>query len=254
MAKVEGDLSGGAAKADKTGREQAQRIKHAENAGPAQNETVTFEYAAGDTEVRKTFRFDQTYVVHADVQVTRNGAATTALLAWPAGFGDQTVAISYSSASVAYDDGDSITRLGTSKSFFGRGHPAINGDTIKNTLAWAGPQDQYFAAIFLPDDPQHSELVTFNNTIPQDAKQPNGKTFPVLGAAVGNAGGATAVRLFVGPKILRILSSVHATEPGSAATTRDGRLLYRSHARPADRFRLLRIHCQATVHLAALDV
>src|SRR5882724_7003574 len=34
--------------------------------------TLTFTYSDGTTQVRKTFSFDETYVLHADVQVTRN--------------------------------------------------------------------------------------------------------------------------------------------------------------------------------------
>ncbi|GAC1657774.1 MAG: hypothetical protein NVS9B15_19140 [Acidobacteriaceae bacterium] len=219
VADSQGSLSQNTAPPDKTGRTQAAQIQQSQ-AGANTGQTVTFEYSDADTRVTKTYRFDQTYVVHADVSVTHNGTATTALLAWPAGFGDQLNASAYSHSNVAYDTGSSVTRQGTSKSFFGRGGLATNGASLQGPIAWAGPEDQYFAAVFLPDNPQTAQLVTFNNPIPQDAKNPNnGKNYALLGAAVGNTSGATSLRVFVGPKLLRVLSSVHASAPNSTSAS-----------------------------------
>ncbi len=64
--------------------------------------TLTFNYSDGTVRVRKTFSFDETYVLHADVEVTRNGAPIRALVSWPGGFGDQDNAIAYSSAQLDY--------------------------------------------------------------------------------------------------------------------------------------------------------
>ena len=47
--------------------------------------TVTFEYADQDLSVRKTFSFDNTYVVKVDTSVTYKGNFVAALPAWPAG-------------------------------------------------------------------------------------------------------------------------------------------------------------------------
>ena len=37
---------------------------------------------------------------------------------------------------------------------------------------WAGPTDQYFAAVFIPDDPAAASMVTLNHSmpIPKDPK------------------------------------------------------------------------------------
>ncbi|MGH9615576.1 MAG: membrane protein insertase YidC, partial [Acidobacteriaceae bacterium] len=58
---------------------------------------LTFTYSGDGLTVHKTFHFDSSYVVRADVSVTDNGAPIEALLAWPAGFGDQREARDYSS-------------------------------------------------------------------------------------------------------------------------------------------------------------
>ncbi|MFI5106104.1 MAG: membrane protein insertase YidC, partial [Terriglobales bacterium] len=78
---------------------------------------------------------------------------------------------------------------------------------------WAGISDQYFAAVFIPQDPQNAAMVTLHNTIeiPHNAADPNNKQMDkveVLGAGVGSLKGATNTRLYVGPKSLADLQSV----------------------------------------------
>jgi YidC/Oxa1 family membrane protein insertase len=52
--------------------------------------TITFEYADQDLAVRKTFTFDNTYIVKVETSTSYKGSAVPALPAWPSGFGDQT--------------------------------------------------------------------------------------------------------------------------------------------------------------------
>ncbi len=56
---------------------------------------VTFEYSDQDLDVRKTFSFDDTYVVKVETSVTYKGSPVAALPAWPSGFGDQTTPAFY---------------------------------------------------------------------------------------------------------------------------------------------------------------
>src|SRR5262249_11526632 len=70
----------------------------------------------------------------------------------------------------------------------------------------------YFAAVFIPDDPQNAATVTLRNPIeipkdPKSGSQENIKV-DVLGAAVGNLKGTTSERIYVGPKQLRTLENV----------------------------------------------
>ncbi|HMD21186.1 MAG TPA: membrane protein insertase YidC, partial [Alloacidobacterium sp.] len=51
--------------------------------------TLSYEYSGGGLTVHKAFKFDSSYLIHAEVSVTQNGSPVAALLAWPAGFGDQ---------------------------------------------------------------------------------------------------------------------------------------------------------------------
>src|SRR5262249_10237933 len=63
---------------------------------------ISFEYADQDLAVRKTFRFDQSYIVQVETSVSSKGSAVSALPAWPAGFGDQTTAVGYHTSQVEY--------------------------------------------------------------------------------------------------------------------------------------------------------
>ena len=160
--------------------------------------SITFEYADQDLAVRKTFRFDHSYVVKVETTATYKGAPISALPAWPSGFGDQTTPATYAAGAIDYQFNSNIERLPLKK--------ISNGNTTPGPFHWAGPTDQYFAAVFIPDDPNSAAMVTLHNTIdnPQDPKHP----YEVVGAAVGNLHGPTAERVYVGPKELSTLESV----------------------------------------------
>ena len=166
---------------------------------------ITFEYADSDVAVRKSFSFDHTYVVHIETSVSSKGSQVPAYPAWPAGFGDQSTLASYHSSQVEYQYNSNIERLAIKK--------VSGGSTLHVPFNWAGVTDQYFAAVFIPDDSQNYALVTLRNplNVPKNPKNPNPQdTAPVevLGAAVGNPSGPTVARMYVGPKALSTLESV----------------------------------------------
>lgn len=173
---------------------------------------LTFEYSDGDVIVRKSFHFDHSYVVHVDATVTRGGQNIPAFPAWPAGFGDQTVATSYASSRIDYQDPSGVNRLSPDR----KGQQISGGGTLHTPMYWAGPIAQYFAAVFIPDDPRSAALVMQRNAleIPQNLDKPDpNKTahVEVLGAAVGNASGPTSERVFVGPKAVDVVESIKTT-------------------------------------------
>jgi YidC/Oxa1 family membrane protein insertase len=167
--------------------------------------TITFEYADGDVAVRKSFSFDYTYAVRVEASVVSKGSQLAAYPAWPAGFGDEASLSSYHASQIEYQYNNNTERLAIKK---------INGgNTLHMPFNWAGVTDQYFAAVFLPDDSQNSALVTLRNplNVPKNTKNPNPQdtaVAEVLGAAVGNPRGPTVARLYVGPKALATLESV----------------------------------------------
>jgi len=98
----------------------------------------------------------------------------------------------------------------------------VDGEAHPGMLDWGGVSDLYFAAIFLPDKPDNSTLVSLRNTmeVPSDPSDPHSKmeALPVLGAAVGATDGTTSLRLFAGPKVLSLLHSIRATGTNGKAT------------------------------------
>ncbi len=165
---------------------------------------VSFEYAAGGLEVRKTFRFDTSYVIHAEVSATLNGAPLQTLLAWPSGFGDQQTLPQYASGMLDVMQNGKNEQTAAKK--------VSGGATLHGPFDWAGVSDLYFASVFLPERPEDATFVSLHNTvsIPRNRKKPEaGQTdqASVLGAAMGGAG-SYSLRVFAGPKSLDVLSSI----------------------------------------------
>jgi YidC/Oxa1 family membrane protein insertase len=176
--------------------------------------TIVFEFSDGDVVAKKSFEFQPgSYVVNIATEVTRSGAFVTALPAWPAGFGDVTLPATYAQQRIDYAFGETLERLKPDK----KGKEISSGNVIKTPMSWGGALDQYFAAIFLPDKPKDSVLVTLRNSIeiPKDAKKPEGdkQKMEVLGAASGTLNSPVRQRLFVGPKDVDVLGSVRANGP-----------------------------------------
>jgi YidC/Oxa1 family membrane protein insertase len=177
---------------------------------------ITFHYAGNGLDVVKTFRFDATYVVTIDAEVLRNGSPVRALVQWPAGLGDMEEFLPSSltrsqvptSASSQFDwsvdgkqDSEAVTKVG-------------NDATLNQPYQYAAITDLYFASAFLPNDPAGATVVTLHNTIdlPSDLSNPSSQKKPahVIGLAVGDTGGATGLRLYVGPKSMDVLAAIHA--------------------------------------------
>jgi len=181
-------------------------------AAPSQ---LSFDYSAGGLVVHKVFHFDNSYVIRAEITVTRNGQPVQAMLAWPAGFGDQREPRNYSTD-------QKLDRAANGKTESTAPKKVVDGEAHPGMLDWGGVSDLYFAAIFLPDKPDNSTLVSLRNTmeVPSDPSDPHSKmeALPVLGAAVGATDGTTSLRLFAGPKVLSLLHSIRATGTNGKAT------------------------------------
>ncbi len=175
--------------------------------------SLTFTYSDGRTEVRKTFSFDETYVLHADVMVTRDGAPVRTLLSWPGGFGDQENAQLYGSAQ--------LDTMSDGKEHHEAPKKVTGGQTLTGPFDWAGVSDVYFAAIFLPDQASTATVATLHREL--DVAKTIRRTglgsgspakgainVPILGAALGDASGHTQTRIYAGPKAVNVLKNIHA--------------------------------------------
>jgi YidC/Oxa1 family membrane protein insertase len=194
--------------------------------------SLSFNYAAGNIVVKKTFSFGADYVIHADTVVLRDGYPIRALVAWPGGFGDMENAQAYAQAQLDH----SATGKDTHTAF----KDVAGGATLSGPFDFAGVSDQYFAAIFMPDAPADATLATLHSQL--EAKDiPNSKSLtktdfqpaagptttkgylrlPILGAAMGDLSGHNQTRLFVGPKALPVLKSVKTADGNTLGTVLD---------------------------------
>ena len=175
-------------------------------------QTLTFEYVDHDVTVRKSFHFDQSYVVKIETSVTRDEHPVPAYPAWPSALGDQVTPPSYATSRLNWQTPEGIQRQAPFEKNWIRANTwVVGGGTIPGPFYWAGVTDQYFAAVFMPFSPQSSAMATLHETMdvpkdPSDAKSEK-DTVHLLGLAVGNPGGATESELFVGPKALDVLTS-----------------------------------------------
>ncbi|MCU1224833.1 MAG: rane protein insertase, YidC/Oxa1 family [Edaphobacter sp.] len=173
--------------------------------------SLTFKYSDGNVQATKTFSFDETYVLHADVVVTRAGSPIRALISWPGGFGDQDNANAYAGSSLDFTRDGKEQHLEPKK--------VSGGDTLNGPFDWAGVSGQYFAAIFLPDNPQDATVATLHNQL--DVAKTIRRTgfgsakgaidVPILGAALGDISGHTQTRIYAGPKAVNVLKAIHST-------------------------------------------
>jgi len=164
---------------------------------------ISFQYADQDLVVRKAFRFDHSYVVHVETSVQMKGSPVDAYPAWPSGFGGESTIAGYHSTQIEYQNNSDTQRLAIKK--------ISGGATLTGPYDWAGVTDLYFAAVFLPENPQDVRLITLRNPldVPKDPSNPSETTqVDVLGTAMGAPAGVTEERLFVGPKSLKVLEAV----------------------------------------------
>ena len=177
--------------------------------------SLTFKYAAGNLSVSKTFTFGDSYVVHADTVVLRDGQPIRALLSWPAGLGDMENAMAYGAGQIDTSAKGKDEHISFKK--------VSGGATHNGPYDFAGVSDQYFAAIFMPDQPSDASLVTLEDKIDivkvqrsaikgTTTKEKGSKVLPVLGAAVGSISGHDEASLFVGPKAISVLKSIHTAD------------------------------------------
>jgi len=190
---------------DETLRNKLNSVLYVANSSAAMAPAeIAFAYDDGDVSVQKSYKFDRDgYVVGVRTSVTVKGAQVTAFPMWPAGFGGDTTGPQYATGQIVYQYDSKVERLAIKK--------ISGGGTLPGPFHWAGVSDQYFAAVFLPQDPQNAAMVTLHNALEiphggSDTKQMD--KVDVLGAAVGNLKGSTDVRLYVGPKALSDLESV----------------------------------------------
>ena len=186
--------------------------------------SITYHYSDAGLDVVKTFKFDSSYVVDVETQVKRNGAPVRALVQWPAGLGDmeEFLPSSATRSQIWTSAASEFAWSLNGKSDSTKAGKVSGNATIEQPYSYAGIEDLYFAAAFLPYNPPGTSVVTLHHTIdlPSKLDDPTSKKKPadVLGLAIGDTSGYTHVRLFAGPKATDALASIHAIGPDGKPT------------------------------------
>jgi YidC/Oxa1 family membrane protein insertase len=170
--------------------------------------TVDFSWSNGHLSITKQIRFTSGYVADVRTSVTLDGKPVGYALAWRGGFGDATVYNAYTHVQVFYAHEGKVETLAY-KNLGASGRPETPAN-VPPPLQFAGIEDQYFAAAFLPAAGAPINAWDWRT----DRAVPGGKpgtTEPVSEVAVGppeTTPGPVSFELFVGPKSLRVLGSV----------------------------------------------
>ncbi|MEJ7605610.1 MAG: membrane protein insertase YidC [Bryobacteraceae bacterium] len=161
---------------------------------------IDFEYSNGRASATKTFRFIRdSYLTQVTSEVRENGIGIPHLLAWRGGFGDRSVAAAATLQRTMYFD------VTANKLVENDVKVAKNGtSTHSGKYSFAGVEDTYFAAVFLPKDGREVKLQTLSDHAPviKDAKEE-----ALIGVGVGGDA-RNNFSLFVGPKDLDLLRKV----------------------------------------------
>jgi YidC/Oxa1 family membrane protein insertase len=162
---------------------------------------IDFTYSDGKLAVHKSVRFHpRSYLTEVTSEVSQNGVRVPHLLQWRGGFGDASVVNAAAVGHTLYfNSGENSLKTKDVKE-------AKNGPvTVSGAFSFAGLEDHYFAAVFLPKNGAQVELTTHSDSVPgalTNAEEPH------VGAGVGGDG-LNRFDLYVGPKDADLLKLVN---------------------------------------------
>jgi len=161
---------------------------------------VKYEFSNGHVVARKSFTFQKNrYLVGLSFSVDADGKPVPSVLTWRGGFGDIGGFNHPSTLHSVYFD-TSSNKLVMQQAKVAKNGPVSNfGD-----YSFAGIEDSYFAAAFLPSGQSPFELRTFSDQVSPTA---GASEVPFLGVGVGGSG-ENRFAVLVGPKDINILRSV----------------------------------------------
>jgi YidC/Oxa1 family membrane protein insertase len=163
--------------------------------------SIAFEFSDGTVFARKVFEFQKaSYLSTVSSEVTQNGAPILALMQWRGGFGDLAALNAPAQQSeLRYDNAESkMIRDGAKVAKEG----PFNTD---GAFSFAGLEDQYFAAVFLPNGTGLVQTTTFSDTVASPFEK---EEQAYVGLSVGGQG-RSSYSLFVGPKDIDTLRAVN---------------------------------------------
>lgn len=169
---------------------------------------IEYTFSNGTDYARKKFQFSKSgYLSQVTTEVTINGVPTDNLIQWRGGFGDPTVINRTGEEHAVYFDPHEAGMLGLTqgKLISKDAKSAKNGPVITTgDFSFAGLDDRFFAAVFLPKDNVPIQVETIKDDVPP---APAGKEEMRVGVEVGGDS-VNRFSVFVGPKDVDLLRRV----------------------------------------------
>ena len=162
---------------------------------------VSFEFSENGLTAKKVFEFKKnSYLTQVSSSVTMNGAPVQHLLAWRGGFGDFAVQnASGVQHAIRYNVTDSKLVTDANKA-------AKSGPVQRDgQFSFVGLEDQYFAAVFLPEGNGATQTTLFDDYVPTQYDKSEQQ---FIGSAVGGESN-NQLSFFVGPKDISLLKQVN---------------------------------------------
>jgi YidC/Oxa1 family membrane protein insertase len=173
---------------------------------------IEYEFSDGKNYAKKTFQFSNSGGAHAylsqiETEVTINGTPTDHMIQWRGGFGDATVLNRVAEQHAVYFDPHESGTLGlTQGKLTTKDAKSVKDGPVltTGTYSFAGLDDRFFAAVFLPKDNTTVKVETIKDDVPP---APAGKEEMRVGVEVGGDS-VNRFTLFVGPKDIDLLRRV----------------------------------------------
>lgn len=169
---------------------------------------ITFRWSDGRLAVTKRLQFASDYVVLLETSVLLDGQPLLHAVAWRGGFGDNTAPNFAAQTRVFFRTDGSLEAQGPGK--LGQPGNASRPQRHELPVRFAGIEDRYFAAAFLPPENTAGALAVWHWQREREFVQDN-QTHrqPIAEVAVGALlPGPFRGRLYVGPKQLDVLNAL----------------------------------------------
>jgi YidC/Oxa1 family membrane protein insertase len=167
---------------------------------------INFAWSDGHVQVTKRLKFDAGYVVVVESSVLVDGQPVAHGVAWRGGFGDVTEFGHFDQVKVIFRENQKLNTL-EAKKLGVPDHNELRQRQI-GTMQYAGIEDRYFAAAFLPrsDNPAqwNAGMTLWHWRLEREIGEGDkrGKESVVEMAAGSTVPGPVAFRVYVGPKAL----------------------------------------------------
>jgi YidC/Oxa1 family membrane protein insertase len=174
---------------------------------------LTLKWSDGHLEITKQLKFNESYIADVKATASLDGAPLRASLAWGGGFGDITAYRAAAQTQVFTNGAGKLNTLAAKN--LGKPGQTTTRAPVAGTYDFAGIEDLYFAAAFLPpfnargdvaDTPFSVTGWTYQHETTVDGKTET-EVVPQMAAGLG-APGPLDLRLYAGPKSIDGLKAV----------------------------------------------